>query len=119
MPTVGETIAKISELRSRWAILHEVLVYLETHYKSSDAGPPEIKIHTNENTIVPEEHIDIEVSNITHQMDQISQELDEWEKLVVMSPGEEPKPPRKRKPRGAKSQHQNQTPAGNRGQKSG
>jgi hypothetical protein len=95
MPTVGEAIEKVSELRSRHAILHELVIYLETHYKSSDAGPPELRMHRTDHAVVPEEHIEQQVTLLTVEMDQIQAELAEWGKLRITAPEDDDRPAKK------------------------
>ena len=96
MPTVREALVKISELRSRMAVLHEMVIYMETHYLSADSGPAELRITRDDHTIVPEEHIHVQIAHISEEMDQLSAELEEWEELGV-SVGEDERRPAKKK----------------------
>jgi hypothetical protein len=121
MPTVGEALEKVSELKSRWAILHEIVVYLETHFKSSDAGEPELRITREDHAAVPEAHIDAQVAQLVHELDQIQQELDEWGNLKITAPSEEPSAEAngaqgKKRKRGTARQREDQPPAGDGGQ---
>ena len=117
MASFAEAIEKVSELKSRWAILHEMLVYLETHFKSSDAGEPEMRITRDDYAAVPEKHIDVEISNLTLQMDQILQEIDEWGRLRITSGEGSAKPTSgKKRKRGTARQNTNQPGAGDGGQ---
>lgn len=89
MPTVGEALNKVSELRSRYAILHALVTHLETHYKSQDAGAPELRVTRDDYAIVPEEHIDKEMAIICAEMDQIQAEIEEWSHLAISVPEDE------------------------------
>jgi hypothetical protein len=117
MPTVGEALQKVSELKSRWAILHELVVYLETHFKSSDAGEPELRITREDFATVPEDHIEAQIAHLANEMDQIQQELDEWGNLKITTPGDEDTSAkrngdsRKTRKRGTARQRDDQTPA--------
>lgn len=120
MASFAEAIEKVSELKSRWAILHELVVYLETHYKSSDAGEPELRVTREDYAAVPERHIDAEIANLMMQMDQIQQEIDEWGKLRLTAPSEEEPSAKavggKKRKRATQRQGQDQSPAGDGGQ---
>jgi len=58
MATVGEIIERVSELRSDKAIITQLMVYLQAHYMSSDAGAAEMKITRYDSAFVSEAHIE-------------------------------------------------------------
>lgn len=113
MSSVREALEKISELESRKAVLETLLAYLETHYKSSDAGEPDMRITRDDLGLVPEEHIDIEIDLLVMEVDQVKNELNGWKGLSIVPPEEEDdavaKKVRKKRRRGTSSHSSDQS----------
>ena len=114
MPSVREALEKISELESRKAILECLITYLETHYRSSDAGEPDMTIARDDMGLVPEEHIDAQLELLVVEVDSIKKELGGWKDLSILPPGEEEdaaiakKARRGKRKRGTQGQRTNQ-----------
>lgn len=114
MPSVREALEKISELESRKAILETLLAHLETHYISSDAGEPDMRITRDDLGLVPEEHVSSQIDLLVLEIDQVKKELDGWKGLSIKPPEEDEqvsKKTRKKKRRGTSSQGADQPDA--------
>lgn len=114
MPSVREALEKISELESRKAILETLLAHLETHYTSSDAGDPDMRITRDDHGLVPEHHITTQIDLLVVEVDQVKKELEGWKGLSINPPDEEEdvaKKVRKKRRRGSASASANQPDA--------
>lgn len=117
MPSVREALDKLSEMESRKAIISTVVTYLETHFKSSDAGTPDMTITREDLGVVPESHIDAFITALDHESDQLAQEMEEWNSLSILPPADEEeviankirKSEKKRRTRGTASQRRDPT----------
>lgn len=111
--TVGKITEKLSELKSRLAIIEGLVLYLATNYRTSADGmiPPEMHFTRVDGGHVSEPHIESFSADLVETLDQLRIEIQHWEDLEV--PGDEQadsaaqeseqpeKPPAKEKQRGS------------------
>ena len=88
MPTVGEMVEKISELKSESAILKQLIMYLESYYKSSDSGEADMKITRDDHAYVPELHIDKVIDTLAERIEETTTTQEQLEKFLVTDPEE-------------------------------
>jgi hypothetical protein len=88
MPTVGQVVTKIAELRSRVAIGEALVLYLRAHYVSSDSGDAEMKITRDDHAFVPEGHVGDYIQQIVDDVDEARAELSQWENLSLPAPAD-------------------------------
>jgi hypothetical protein len=88
MPTVGEMVEKISELRSRKATVVQIAMYLRAHYLSSDSGAAEMKITRDDYHVVPEDHIRMFIDDLAQLADESDAMCAEFESFLANDPTE-------------------------------
>ena len=112
--SAGTIVDKISELRSKIAVLEGLVLYLEANYKGSDAGEAEMRFTRRDFATVPQAHIDVTIADLSAAMGAFAEELEHWEGL--MFPTEDDAPAKKQngkhkeKSRGAKSRDPSSLP---------
>lgn len=83
MPTVGQIVDKISELRSKIAISDYTLRHLRTYYFASDHGEAEMKLYRDDQALVSEGHVRAYLDDLDSQLKEYKAELKHWESLAV------------------------------------
>ncbi len=89
MPTIRQALEKVSELKSRTAILQVLLTYIEAHYTDDDSGEAEMTFVRSDHAIVPQDHIKDFQAWLVEQADLADSEIDEWENMQLLPPVEE------------------------------
>ena len=85
--TVGQLATRISEVRSKIAVLEGLVLYLKTNYFSSEDGviPAEMHFTRADGAAVPESHVLATQADIVEQITTFRLELEEWEATVIPS----------------------------------
>lgn len=91
MPTIRQALAKVSELRSRAAMIEALMLHLKAHYTDDDSGEAEMKFVREDAAIVPQVHVKDFQMWLADQLDLVGAEMDEWEGMKL-SPQEEEAP---------------------------
>lgn len=95
--TVAQIIDKVSEAKSRMAILEGLALYLRTNYTGSDHGPPEMTFTRLDYALVPQEHINDFVVSIEALISESRDEIAGWERLLVIDEKQENERPKQKK----------------------
>jgi hypothetical protein len=94
--SAGNIIDKISELRSKVAAYEGLVLHLRSNYMSIDEdGEPELRFHRGDYAPVPEQHIELVISEIEALVRELREQQVEWESITV-SVGE-PAPKKQKK----------------------
>lgn len=94
MPTIRQAMEKISELRSRTAVIEMLMLYLDANYVDDDSGEAEMSVTRDDAAIVPQEHIKEFQAWLAEQVDQADSEIEEWESMQLLEPEEKPVTPK-------------------------
>ena len=81
--SVGNVLDKISETRSKIAILEGVVLHLRSNYHTSDAGEPEMRFYRGDYAPVPEAHISSTIVDLEALVKECRAQLEQWEGIVV------------------------------------
>jgi hypothetical protein len=90
--TAKEIVDKVTELRSKIGVYEMLLLHLRTNYLStegkneSEVIPPEMHVQRDDGARVPEKHVVALMSDLTHQVDEMKSELEDWESLPMDMP---------------------------------
>ena len=85
---VGEVVEKISELKSKKAIVAQLVMYLKAHFLSSDIGSPEMRITRDDCHMVPEDHIKVFINDLADGVDETEAMQVEYENFMAQDPAE-------------------------------
>lgn len=86
--TLGQVTDKISELKSRAAIMRTLAFHLKAYYKASDKTPAEGQIMREDGAYVHPDHIDIVIADLVDMVDEALIEIMHYEKMTVVVPME-------------------------------
>lgn len=93
--TAGTVVHKISELRSKTAVIEALILHLTSNYvtredeKSDTPTPPEMILAREDFSSVPEAHILLVVQDLRESAEHMLEELRQWEEMPITVP--EPK----------------------------
>lgn len=79
---------KVSELKSRTAVIEMLMLYLDANYLDDDSGEAEMSVTRDDAALVPQEHIKEFQAWLAEQVDQADSEIEEWENMQLLPPDE-------------------------------
>jgi hypothetical protein len=89
MTTAGEIADTISLLRSKIKVYETLKQNLQANYMPSDGGPAEIRIERKDGAVVTSTHLATVVNEFDEKIEELHEELREWEGLRFAPPSAE------------------------------
>lgn len=86
MPTIRQALDKVSELRSRRALLQLVQQYLKNNYVDDDNGEAEMTVTRDDHALVSQAHIRDFLDLLSDQDVLAGSEMEEWENMQLLPP---------------------------------
>lgn len=107
--SIGNVLDKISETRSKIAVLEGLVLHLKSNYLTSDTGEPEMRFYRGDYAPVPELHIVAGIGDIELLVKDLRAQLAQWEGITVEvednGPSGAPKKAKKAKEAAAAEDH--------------
>ncbi len=90
MITAGSILTKVSELRSKVAIVEALILHLTNNYITTEdekgKTPPEMVLAREDFSAVPETHITSLIQDLRETADAYQEELKQWEDMPMAEP---------------------------------
>jgi uncharacterized protein YlzI (FlbEa/FlbD family) len=90
--TAGQLVSKISEFRSKIAVLESLVLHLRTNYLSTegraedDIIPPEFYVTREDGSRVSETHVQASIEDVLTQISTLREEVAAWEAIPMEGP---------------------------------